>query len=50
MAIDHLANDDFERAVVKGFWRKLLSWLTGQSNGLLPFDEVRERLPIRGQR
>ena len=50
MAIDHLANDDFERAVVKGFWRKLLSWLTGQSNELLPFDEVRERLPIRGQR
>ncbi len=50
VAIDHLANDDFERAVVKGFWRKVLSWLTGQSNELLPFDEVRERLPIRGQR
>lgn len=45
----HLAQDDFERAYRKGFWRKLSSWLTGKRNELLPFDAVRERIPIRGQ-
>jgi hypothetical protein len=44
-----LAEEDFERAYRRGFWRKLGSWLTGQSNELLPFDAVRERIPIRGQ-
>ena len=44
-----LAQDDFERAYRRGFWRKLSSWLTGQRNELLPFDAVRERIPIRGQ-
>lgn len=44
-----LAQDDFERAYRRGFWRKLSSWLTGERNELLPFDAVRERIPIRGQ-
>lgn len=44
-----LAQEDFERAYRRGFWRKLSSWFTGQSNELLPFDAVRERIPIRGQ-
>ncbi|MFL7890663.1 MAG: hypothetical protein ACK2UM_07505 [Anaerolineales bacterium] len=44
-----LAQDDFERAYRKGFWRKLSSWLTGARNELLPFDAVRERIPIHGQ-
>ncbi len=44
-----LAQEDFERAYRRGFWRKLSSWFTGQRNELLPFDAVRERIPIRGQ-
>lgn len=44
-----MANQDFERAFQKGFWRKVLRWLTGESNDLLPFDAVKDRLPIRGQ-
>lgn len=44
-----LAQDDFERAYRKGFWRKLSSWFTGERNELLPFDAVRERIPIHGQ-
>jgi uncharacterized ParB-like nuclease family protein len=44
-----LAEDDFERAYRRGFWRKLSSWLTGERNELLPFYAVRERIPIRGQ-
>jgi hypothetical protein len=49
MDVRQLAQDDFERAYRRGFWRKLSSWLTGQKNELLPFDAVRERIPIRGQ-
>jgi len=44
-----LAQEDFERAYRRGFWRKLGSWFTGERNELLPFDAVRERIPIRGQ-
>lgn len=49
MTIDQMANQDFERAVTRAFWRKVLTRLTGQSNDLLPFDDVRDRLAIRGQ-
>ena len=49
MSFDTMANQDFERAFQKGFWRKVLRWLTGESNDLLPFDAVKDRLPIRGQ-
>lgn len=45
-----LASEDFERAIVKAFWRKIATWLTGQSNRLLPFDEVRAKMPMQGQR
>lgn len=44
-----LAQEDFERAYRRGFWRKLSSWLTGDRNELLPFYAVRDRLPFRGQ-
>jgi uncharacterized membrane protein YfbV (UPF0208 family) len=44
-----LAQEDFERAYRRGFWRKLSSWLTGERNELLPFDAVRDRIPLRGQ-
>ena len=49
MDTKQLAQHDFERAYRRGFWRKLSSWFTGQSNELLPFYAVRERIPIRGQ-
>lgn len=49
MSFDNMANLDFERAFQKGFWRKVLRWLTGESNDLLPFDAVKDRLPIQGQ-
>ncbi|MFO7625474.1 MAG: hypothetical protein R6V73_14100 [Anaerolineales bacterium] len=49
MAIDKLAHDDFDRARWKAFWRKVTTLLTGKSNELLPFDEVRGRLPLKGQ-
>lgn len=50
MVLNHLANEDFERATVKAFWRRVKSWFTGSKNELLPFDEVRKNLPLRGQR
>lgn len=43
------ARADFDEAFRKGFWRSVISWLTKHSNELLPFDEVRKRLPLRGQ-
>lgn len=49
MTITKLANEDYERAISRGFWRKVTSLLTRRSNRLLPFDEVREHLPIKGQ-
>lgn len=49
MSFQKFAQDDFERAVSRGFWRKILSRLTGEDNSLLPYDEVRQRLSIRGQ-
>jgi len=47
---DSLARDDFERAYQRSLWRKVITRLTGKSNELLPFDEVRQALPFRGQR
>jgi hypothetical protein len=46
---DRIAKDDFEHALRKSFWRSLGSWFTQSSNDLIPFDEVRRRLPLRGQ-
>ncbi len=48
MSSRQLAQEDFERAYRRGFWRKISSWLTGERNELLPFDAVRERIPLRG--
>jgi hypothetical protein len=47
---EQLAHQDFDKAYRRGFWRKLSAWLTGKSNDLLPYDEVRSQLPIQGQR
>ncbi|HEX7973520.1 MAG TPA: DUF4032 domain-containing protein [Anaerolineales bacterium] len=44
-----MANQDFERAFSRAFWRKVLARLTGANNELLPYDEVRARLPLWGQ-
>jgi uncharacterized membrane protein YfbV (UPF0208 family) len=49
MTFDRMANEDFERAYLKAFWRKVANWLTKGENELLPYDEVRNHLPIRGQ-
>ncbi|MGB7117328.1 MAG: hypothetical protein WBD56_14385, partial [Anaerolineales bacterium] len=49
MSFSQLANQDFDRAIKKGFWRKVLTRLTGKTNELLPFEEVRVKLPMRGQ-
>lgn len=45
-----LAYQDFDRVYRRGFWRKIRAWLTGTSNELLPYDEVRQQLPFSGQR
>jgi nucleotide-binding universal stress UspA family protein len=47
---DHLARQDFSRARRKALWQKLRNWFTGKDNELLPFDEVRQSIPIQGQR
>jgi len=49
MTTHQFASNDFERAYRKAFWRKVTAWLTKDPNTLLPFDEVRERMPIKGQ-
>jgi hypothetical protein len=43
------ARADFEKAYRKGSWRSVLNWITRNRAELLPFDEVRTRLPIKGQ-
>lgn len=47
---NELAHRDFDKAYRRSFWRRLSSWLRGTSNDLLPYDEVRKQLPIKGQR
>ena len=49
MTIPQFASDDFERAYRKAFWHKVIAWLTGEPNTLLPFYDVRDRMPIKGQ-
>jgi hypothetical protein len=43
------AHEEFNDAYQKGFWRSVLSWITKNKNELLPFDEIRKVLPIKGQ-
>ena len=44
-----VARSDFSHAYFKSFVRSILSWMHNESNDLLPFDEVRKHIPIRGQ-
>ena len=50
MSIEQMASQDYDRALFKAAWRKILTRLRGESNELLPFEQVREQLPFRGQR
>lgn len=43
------AREDFEHAISRASLRRIITRLTGTSNQLLPFDDVREHLPIHGQ-
>lgn len=43
------ARSDFDSAHRKSTWRSILSWVTRNQVELLPFDEVRTRLPVKGQ-
>lgn len=43
------ARQDFDTARLKAFWSEVLSWFSQRQNDLLPFDEVRRQLPVRGQ-
>ena len=43
------AAGDFSHAYMKGFLRAMVSWIQHESNDLLPYDEVRKHIPIRGQ-
>ncbi len=47
---DITARSDFESARRKSFWRAITSWITGSSNDLLPYAEVRKNIPMSGQR
>ena len=47
---DQSAYEDFDKAYRRGFWRRFGNWLSGKSNKLLPYEEVRKQLPIQGQR
>ena len=49
MAIQKYTADDFDRAFRKAFWRKVTAWLKKEPTTLLPFYDVRERMPIKGQ-
>lgn len=49
MTVRSEASQDFDRAVAKGFWRRVIKRLKGETNELLPFNEVRERFPLQGQ-
>ncbi len=46
---DDAASDDFEKAYRRSLWRKLFALVSGRNNDLLPFDEVQQALPSRGQ-
>lgn len=47
--LDRITKADFDTAYRKGFWRSVIHWFTQDNNSLLPFDEVRRKLPIKGQ-
>lgn len=47
--IDQIARLDFNRAHQKAFWREVTNALRRHDNNLLPYDEVRKALPLKGQ-
>lgn len=49
MTQERRAHEDFERALMKSFWRRIATWFFGGNNELLPFDEVKEKITMRGQ-
>ena len=44
------ARADFSRARRKAFWQRVRTWLSGKTDELLPYDQVRAAIPIQGQR
>jgi hypothetical protein len=49
LSYNQLAHRDFERALRQAFWRDLISGLTRKNNNLLPSDQIRQRLPFKGE-
>lgn len=49
MAAYTAAKESFNRARLKAFWNALISTVTGRSNELLAWDEVKDKLQIGGQ-
>jgi hypothetical protein len=47
--LQRIARQDFERAVRRGFWHSILSFLRNNDNRLLSFDELRQKIPLRHQ-
>ena len=46
---DNRSYQDFERQYRRAFWRKLSTFLQGESNELLEYDAVRRELPFQSQ-
>ena len=49
MADQYRAQADFDTARRKAFWNEIASFLGGRSNRLLSWDDVRDKLGVRGQ-
>jgi hypothetical protein len=49
MVSDSRAQGDFVAARRRAFWNEVVSFLSGRSNRLLAWDEVRDKLRVRGQ-
>jgi hypothetical protein len=49
-AVDNFATKAFNRAVRKGVWRTIMSWVTKQCNHLLPLDRAALKRVMQGQR
>jgi nucleotide-binding universal stress UspA family protein len=47
---DEKARADFSRARRRAFWQRVRTWFSGQTDELLPYDQVRAAIPIKGQR
>ena len=47
---DNQAQSDFEKQFRRSFWRKMSTFLQGESNELLEYEAVRRELPFQGQR